>query len=251
MDMEMTALTAAAAMATVIIEPETRSSMMVSFCLRLTLLQRIFFDAHKIRRAVLCRRVGAATLRKGELFHARSPHQPRQAIVSFDAARLVIKSVVLVALPGELLLDGPWPRPHRRIFDRHDVFKRGWPGARPALDQMQVLARALKIGLPTEVRNVDHERIAFPMATRVTIPLADAGRQMRTAVHDDVPLPALALTHVVEHRDSALCLHDSAEAAGRGSKFGQPANQAAIRQRAVLRIIVAIHARGVVARRKL
>jgi hypothetical protein len=31
MDMEMTALTAAAAMATVIIEPEKRSSMMVSF----------------------------------------------------------------------------------------------------------------------------------------------------------------------------------------------------------------------------
>src|SRR4030081_2158468 len=96
MDIEMTALTAAAAMATVIIEPEKRSSMMVSFCLRLKLLQRIFFDAHKVRGAVLCRRVGASSLRKGDLFHARSTHQPREAIVSFDAARLVVK----VCSPG-------------------------------------------------------------------------------------------------------------------------------------------------------
>src|ERR1700674_3174019 len=124
--MEMTALTAAAAMATVMIEPENnRSRMMVSFYLELTLLQRIFFDTDKIRGAIFCRRVGASTLRKGDLFHARSPHQPRETIVSFDAARLVIKSVLLIALPGERLPGGPWPRPHRRIFDRYSVFERG------------------------------------------------------------------------------------------------------------------------------
>ena len=51
--------------------------------------------------------------------------QPGQAIVSFDAARLGVKSVRLVALLDEFLLDRPRPRPHRRIFDRDDVFKRG------------------------------------------------------------------------------------------------------------------------------
>src|SRR5205823_15052250 len=79
-------------------------------------------------------------LRKEEFFQAPSMQQPREAIISFVAARLVIDSVLLVVLPGELLLDGPWPRPNRRIFDRDRVFKRAWPSARPTLDQMQVLA---------------------------------------------------------------------------------------------------------------
>src|SRR5271167_3905631 len=48
-----------------------------------------------------------------------------------------------------------------------DVFERGWPGPCPALDQMQVLASAPIIGFRTEIRHVDHERIAFPMAARV------------------------------------------------------------------------------------
>jgi hypothetical protein len=46
--MEMTAPTAAAATATAMIEREYRWRMMVSFCLRLTLLQRITFDLHEI-----------------------------------------------------------------------------------------------------------------------------------------------------------------------------------------------------------
>src|SRR6266851_5426807 len=131
--MDMTAPTATAAMVTVIIERRYRWRMMVSFCLQSTLLQRIIFDAHKVRGVVFCRRVRTSPLRKGELFHTRPPHQPREAVVSFDAAGLVIKSVLRVALFGELLLDGPWPRPHRRIFDGHDVFERGWPGPRPVL----------------------------------------------------------------------------------------------------------------------
>src|ERR1700730_715800 len=54
--------------------------------------------------------------------------QHRQAIVSFDTARPVINSVLLVALLGELLLDGPWPRPDGRIFNRDLVFEGLWPG---------------------------------------------------------------------------------------------------------------------------
>ncbi len=64
------------------------------------------------------------------------------------------------------------------------------------------------------------------------------------AVHDDIALPPLALTHVVEDRDAAWRLHDLAEAAAeRGAKFGQPAGQAALGQRGILRTIVAINAR--------
>src|SRR6266702_7425736 len=247
MDMEMSALTAPAAMTTVIIEPENRSRMMVSLCLRLPSLQRIWIAVRDFYAVPACR-IRTSSLRKGELFEASSMQQPREAIVSFDAARLIINSVRLVALPGELLLGGPWPCPHCRIFDGHGVFERGWPGARPALDQVQVLARALIIGLRTEVRYVDDEGIALPVATRIAVPLADAGGQVRTPVHDDVALPPLPLTHVVEDRDAAWCLHDSPEADV--AKLGQPPGQAALRQRGVLRTIVAIHARGVVARRE-
>src|SRR5207245_9079770 len=144
-------------------------------------------------------RIGTLSLRKGGLGHALSPHQPRGGIVSFDAARLIINSVLLLALLSELLLDRPRPRPHRRILDRDGVFERARPGPRPAFEQMQVLARALIISLRTEVRHVDHQRIALPMAARVAVPLAEAGRQVRTSVHDDVPLPPFPLTHIDDH----------------------------------------------------
>src|SRR5256885_879555 len=44
-------------------------------------------------------------------------HQPRETIVAFDAARLGIDSVLLVALLREFLFESPRPRPHSRIFD--------------------------------------------------------------------------------------------------------------------------------------
>jgi hypothetical protein len=72
-------------------------------------------------------------------------------------------------------------------------------------------------------------------------------RMLVGSVHDDVALPALA--HVVENRDAAGSLHDPAEAAGRGAEFRQSAGQAAIRQRAILRIIVPRLCRVVAARR--
>src|SRR5262249_37197894 len=152
-------------------------------------------------------------LRKGAVFHAPSAQEPRQAIVSFDAARLVINSVLLVALPGELLLGRPGPGPRGRIFDRDLVLKAPAPGPLPALNPMQVLARAKEISFRAEVGHVDHKRVAFPMAARVAEPLTDAGRQVGAAVHDDVALPPLALIHVVEYRDAARRLHDAAKAA--------------------------------------
>src|SRR5262245_62925150 len=83
--------------------------------------QRIVFDTHEIRGIVFCCRMRAATLLVRYLFGARSAHQARMTVISFDAARLGVEPVRLLALPGELLFAGPPTRPHRRIFDRRCV----------------------------------------------------------------------------------------------------------------------------------
>src|SRR5215467_149477 len=119
---------------------------------------------------------------------------------------------------------------------------------------MQVFARAKEIGFRTEVGDVDHKRVALPVAARVAEPLANAGWQVRAAIHDDVALPPLALVHVVEHCDAAGGLDDSAKAsAEQAAKLGQPAVQAAVRQPVILGAVAAIEAQKVarmVARRK-
>jgi hypothetical protein len=51
-------------------------------------------------------RIRTSSLHKGAVFHAPSMNYPWETIVSLNAARLVIKSVILVVLPGELLLGG-------------------------------------------------------------------------------------------------------------------------------------------------
>src|SRR5262249_42608158 len=104
-----------------------------------SLPQRILVKHKTTVRVVSRCRIRTSSFRKGELLHSPSMQQPREAKISFDAARLGIKSVVLVALPSELLADGPRLRPHRRVLDGHHVFKRGRGDARPALDHMQVL----------------------------------------------------------------------------------------------------------------
>src|SRR5215471_11226959 len=171
-------------------------------------LQRIILSTRDTRGAVSCRRMGTSSFCKGRLLHTRSTQQPRKRIVSLVAARLVINSVRLLALLDELLRDRPWLRPHGRILDGDHVFKGVRPDPRPALNQMEVLARALKIRLRCEVRYVDNEGVAFPVPTRIAVPLADVGGQMGTPIHYDVPLPPLSLTHVVEHRDATWRLHD-------------------------------------------
>src|ERR1700751_4243919 len=92
MDTATTAPTAAAAMATDRIGRKNRALMILSFSTS-RLLQRIVFDANEIGGAVFGRRMRTATFRIGKLFGARSPQQPRQPVVSLDAARLVIEPV--------------------------------------------------------------------------------------------------------------------------------------------------------------
>src|SRR5580704_14055886 len=160
MDIEMTALPAAAAMASLVIEPENQSLMMASFalrhvtrasCCRNSLLQRILIGT--ARCVVLGQRIRSASLGKLAVFLARRLHHRGKTHVSFDAAGLVINPVFLIVLLCELLLDCPRTRPHGRVVDGDDIFERGGPGPRPALDEMQVLARAPIIVLRTEVRH--------------------------------------------------------------------------------------------------
>src|SRR6202020_3241536 len=158
-------------------------------------------------------RIGPAAFGELAVLLARRLHHRGKSEVSFDAARLVIDPVLLVALLLELLLDRPRLRPHRRIFNGRDIFERIRRGPRPALNEVQVLARAAIIRLRAEIRDVDDERISLPVAARVAEPLGDAGREVRAAVHHDAALPSLALADVVGDSDAAGRLHDSTEAA--------------------------------------
>src|SRR4051794_4533300 len=75
---------------------------------------------------------------------------------------------------------------------------------------------------------------------------------MRSIIHHDVALPALALTDIVVHRDAARRLHNAPEAAAiGGAKLRQPESEAAIRQGAIFRTVMAVDAAGVIARRRL
>src|SRR5262249_9561706 len=103
-----------------------------------TLTQWLIVKYEAVFHGVPGRRIGAASLRKCALLHASPANDSREAVVSLDTTRLGIEPVVRVALSGELLPDGPGPRPHRRIFDRDFVGERRRPGPGPALDRMQV-----------------------------------------------------------------------------------------------------------------
>jgi hypothetical protein len=85
------------------------------------------------RGVVLGCRIGTASLREGPFFQTVSQQPAGKGIISFDAARFVIKPVLLVALLGELVFDRPWPGPYGGIFDGHRVFERPWSRACPAL----------------------------------------------------------------------------------------------------------------------
>src|SRR5205085_8624981 len=96
--------------------------------------------------------------------------QPRETIVAFDAARLGIDSVLLVALLREFLFESPRPHPHSRILDCDLVGDGPWTGAGPALNQVQVLTRSKDVCFRTEVGHIDHKCVALPMAARVAEP---------------------------------------------------------------------------------
>src|SRR5207249_8951187 len=67
--------------------------------------------------------ISTLPLRKGVFSHAVPVQQSWETIVAFDAARLVIDSVFLVALQREFLFGSPRPHPHGRILHCHGIFE--------------------------------------------------------------------------------------------------------------------------------
>src|SRR5947208_15849950 len=61
--------------------------------------------------------VGAASFCERPLCDARPAQQRRQAVIPLVAARLIINLVRRIALLLQLLLDGPWFRPRRRVVN--------------------------------------------------------------------------------------------------------------------------------------
>ena len=116
-------------------------------------------------------RVGAAPFGKRPVVGARSHELSHQAVVPLVTPGLVIDPVLLVVLFGPLLLDGPWFRPRRRIFQRGDELDRVRAGTGPPLNQMEVLPSALVAVLGGKVRDVDHQRVPLPPAARIALPL--------------------------------------------------------------------------------
>src|SRR5712672_4126133 len=64
-------------------------------------------------------RIDTCPLGESLFFHPVSMKQAWETVVSLDATRLRIDSVLGVALQGEFLLGRPRLRPHRRILARH------------------------------------------------------------------------------------------------------------------------------------
>jgi hypothetical protein len=83
---------------------------------------------HEACCVILGRGIGTSAPRKGKVFDARRMQQSRKAIISFNAARLVVNPILSVALSGVFLLSRPRPHPHGRVFDGDDIFELRRPG---------------------------------------------------------------------------------------------------------------------------
>src|SRR5205807_2713487 len=82
-------------------------------------------------------------------------------------------------------LCGPRFGPGGGIFGGELVRDRIVGTAREAFHQMQLLAGSSEGASSSEIGRVNHQRIAVPMANRVSLPLADSLRDMRAPVGGD------------------------------------------------------------------
>src|SRR5688500_3006873 len=62
---------------------------------------------------------------------------------------------------------GPWPRPHRGVFEGDAPLERVRRHWREPLDHADVLAAALRCAVGPEVRRLDDERVAVPPAAGI------------------------------------------------------------------------------------
>src|SRR5262249_28730550 len=131
----------------------------------------------------------------------------------------------------------PWFRKCVRIVDRELVQKR--VGIKPLemFGQPHIFARATESSPVREVRRLDDERIAFPMASRVSFQLANLLRKMRLAFEWN---DADVVNHLNKNRHVSGTLNNWNIVVVRSGKHWRPCrgpNNATLSQRPVLRTI--------------
>src|SRR5258705_2050370 len=174
-----------------------------------------------------------------------------------------VHHVRLVGVFPQFLYEGKRLDPGRGILDCNCDLQRCRIDALVALNQVQVLARAAEIGLLAEIRDVDHQRFAFPPGDRVAPVLANVLWQVRPVRDRDRAIEPCALADVVVHIDRIRALddpHHAAEIAEGPSVRRQRSclenhrkgiQQATFNTAAVLGTVGAIHAIEVVVWRRL
>src|SRR5262245_25003690 len=95
--------------------------------------------------------------------------------------------------------------PGCRIADREPQLEPIGADARVSLDEMQIRRRSTVVVLAVEIRRLDDERVAFPVAAGVADPGANVVVQPRTSVERD---DARFMNHLVHDDGGARCLHD-------------------------------------------
>ena len=150
-------------------------------------------------------------------------------------ARVLVELVV--RLLRDRVADGEGRRVHHWIVHANAVVDHLRIDAREALGDLQLLAvrpvrRADAVG---EIRRLDDERVAFPVAARVAHVLPDVRADVRTAVERD---DARVVDHLVADDDLVRCLHDAQAVAVQHRRDARdPARDAAIVEREVAEVV--------------
>src|ERR1700680_2273186 len=158
----------------------------------------------------------------------------------------LVDLVFLIGLLFQRLHCRPRTRPCGRIFDSYRVLKPILAYAFEALDHVSVLTRAQIIRLGREVRNVDDQRVALPMAARIPLIGPDARRQVLAAVDRNCADETLPLERVHYDADLSWRLHDAIERV----QMRQLPGQTALLQSTVFRTVSAIEAVDVIEGRR-
>src|SRR2546422_5107297 len=125
----------------------------------------------------------------------------------------------------------------RRILDCELVEKRIRIHAPETFDETHVLARSPESRLVREIRGLDNQGLAFPMAARVSLPQPDILWKMRTAIEGD---DTGFMAHLDENRDVSRPLYDlSIVVIGRGEYWrpGALHDETTFGQRPILRAV--------------
>src|SRR5476649_1138724 len=180
----------------------------------LQLIKIVIIEGRVCKRGEInCPRIRASSLGKCLLLGTGARQPPVDRVVPLDAPGLLVDPVELIVLLRVLLDDGPRSCPRRLILDRDFVIDRLRTGTGPAFDQMQIsLIGSSEVRLAAEIRDVDNQRVTFPVAARIPKPESDGRGEMRTSVHRDRAVPTLPLAGVIENRHASRCLRDLPDA---------------------------------------